>query len=185
MSNNSVQQLSEKLRQKQQEDRQQVEILIQSELTKLTQNFSRKLNDVLNTTLSATQQSLQSVSGQTRQLQAGYQENKQEMKSSLSNYLIISGLLHFMAVFALAGALFWFIQPLRQITLLNTKPLVTQGEKQQQDTLLNHGVQVIHNRHGEGFLLFPLGVEQPQGIQHPSFQGQWLLRLPANPATQR
>lgn len=107
MTNNSAQLLSEKLKQKQQEDRQQVEELIQSELTQLTNNFNTQLNDVLSTTLSGIRQGLQSVNTQAQQMNLDHQEKQQEQKGNFKNYMLISGLLNGCLLLGIAAIFFW------------------------------------------------------------------------------
>lgn len=108
MTPNSAHLLSEKLKQKQQEDRQQVEELIQSELRQLTQNFNTQLNGVLNTTLSGIRQGLQSVNVQAQQLQLDHQEEQQEQESTFKSYILISGVLHGFLLLGIAALFFWF-----------------------------------------------------------------------------
>lgn len=186
MNNNSVQQLSEKLKLKQQQDRQQVEELIRNELTELTQNFNTQLHGVLDTTLSGIRQGLQSVSTLSQQLQSDYHDQNEENQNKFRNYLMVSGLFHFVALVLLAGVLFWFHKSLvEQIPPSTPPPIaqITQQERRELDTLLRYKVRIIHSRQGEGFLLFPEGAQKPEAFLSPTFPGQWLLHLDASSAT--
>lgn len=183
MNNNSAQQLSEKLKQKHQQDRKQVEDLIQNELTQLTQNFNTQLNDALNTTLSAIRQNLQSVSNQAQQLQADYQDQKEEGQNRLRNYMMVSGLFHFLSVGALILSLVWFHNSLD--ARIPPAVQITQQERQQLDALRRYNIQITHNSMGTGFLLFPDGAQEPKAFRSPSFPDQWLLRLETNPFSQQ
>ena len=180
-SHSNVQSLAATLKQKQAEDRQQIEALTKNELNALARNLQQQSRDALNTTLSAIESDLnqrlagikKQIEAQTRPLSASLASVKAEaeilqaltfrawLKPLALSLSLLLGI--FIGSLALMQWLSYSIT-----SQLETRATLAQQIEQQQQALAKieartWGVELHQAQDGGRFLILPPGVEPSTG----------------------
>ena len=162
MNENSMQQLSEKLQLKMEQDRKQVEELTQSELNKLNSSFRTQLKDALSTTLSDTRDTLNRLQ----------EQNSAVRRASARTWLkpLLIGLLLSVGLAAGTGGAMYFL---------------TNQVQDKIDTLTKHnqalkgleaaGLELI-TLDGSLYLITAKGSEKPEVYQNKKYPGKWIIK---------